>query len=325
MSGLDLSIVICSYHREALLAQALASVIALRRPANFRFEVLVVDNSDKGSAADTIAQWARAGREADEPVDVRGIAAHPANISVARNAGVAATSSPWVAFVDDDQTLDSDWLMAVARAISSQPHDAFFGAIDARFEAPERATGLVRQLFGRNLDAPLGHDLFVLGPNKTKVFALSTANSLFKRATTLARDNPFDLAFGKGGGEDYDLLCRLERQGRRWAWMPEARALEIVPAARCEAAYLRRRFYAGGQAFAAAAASASARPLLARWTLRARAAAQGALLSLQAPLRALRGGSAWLDYSYVWAGVLGKLSLGGIYPLYQKTSPSTQG
>ena len=68
----------------------------------------------------------------------------------------------------------------------------------------------------------------------------------------------FDPAFGKGGGEDYDLFCRLQRRGRRFVWLPEAAAREFVPASRCERAYLRRRFYAGGQAFAAAMARGGA-------------------------------------------------------------------
>ena len=323
--AIDLTIVICSYHREALLTLALESVIALRRPGDFRFDVVVVDNSDEGTAAGAIEAMREKALLGPKPVTIRGVAAHPANISVARNAGVRATNAAWIAFVDDDQTLDPDWLIGVAEAIATQPHDGFFGAIEAQFESPDSATPMVRGLFGRALDAPLGEELFALGPKKTRAFPLSTANSLFKRATTLAGERPFDPAFGAGGGEDYDLLCRLERGGARWAWMPGAKAREIVPSHRCEARYLRRRFYAGGQAFAAAVANASPRPGRTRWALRAKAAVQAAWLAAQAAPRALKGGQGWLDYSYVWAGVLGKLSTGGIYPLYQIKERTQQG
>lgn len=316
-AAVDLSIVICTFHRETLLARALASVIAQRRPDDFRFDVIVVDNSDSGTAAPVI-EAARL----TAPFAIRALAAHPANISVARNAGVAATSATWIAFVDDDQALEPDWLVHVARAVASTPHDVLFGAIDTEFEAPERATPATRKLFTRGIDAPSGDDLFALGPRKTRDIALSTANAMFRRATTFHELAPFDLAFGAGGGEDYDLLCRLERDGRCFGWLPGAKAREFVPASRCEPSYLLLRFYAGGQAFAAAAAGASARPRATRWRLRGRALVQAGWLLMQAPF-ALHGSAARRDHAYRWAGAFGKLSIGGILPIYQRTEAPT--
>jgi succinoglycan biosynthesis protein ExoM len=316
----DLAIVICTLRRTRLLRRALASVLTLRRPDGFRLEVVVVDNSDAGAAADVISQMRAQALALAEPFEIRGVAAHPANISIARNAGVAATATPWVAFVDDDQTLDADWLIHVSEAIAGLPHDALFGAIEPEFEAPERATAAVRQLYSRRLQAPSGRDLVAFGPGKTAGFALSTANSIFRRATTLqGAAAPFDAGYGAGGGEDYDLIFRLGQAGRRFGWLPGARAREFVPASRCDGSYLRRRFYAGGQIFAAVVVAASARPRAAKWRLRIRAAFQAGWLLAQAPLLVGRGKAPWRDYSYRWAGVLGKLSIGELYPLYRKT------
>ncbi len=308
----DLAVVICTFRREALLRLALASLAATRRVEGFTLRAVVVDNSDEGSAGPAIAAF-----RASAPFDVLGVAAHPANIAVARNAGVAAADTEFVAFVDDDQTLDAGWLEGVALAARTLPHDVLFGPIEPEFEAPERATPATRRLFSRRLDAPPGRELFAMGAQKTAGLALSTGNTLFRRATTLTGRAPFDAAFGLGGGEDYDLFCRLQRQGRRFGWMPGAKAMEWTPAARCEPGYLGRRFYAGGPAFAAAVAGASARPRAMRWRLRARAAAQAALLLAQAPIRLGRDRHARLDYAFEWAGALGKLSIGQIHPLYR--------
>ncbi|MCC2095803.1 MAG: glycosyltransferase [Hyphomicrobiales bacterium] len=314
----DLAIVICTYHREALLAACLESVMAQSRPAGLDIQVLVVDNSDNGIAAETTFAAAAA-----SPLPVRWLEAHPANISIARNAAVAATNARYIAFVDDDQTLRPGWLDAVAKAIAEFPHDVFFGAVEPQFEAPERSTALVRQLFSRRLDQPAGHDLIAMGPGKTPGIALATCNSVFRRAAMAARtargeSGPFDPAFGLGGGEDYDLICRMQSAGCRFGWLPDARACEFVPATRCDEAYLRDRFFAGGQAFAAALANASARPVLSRWVVRARALVQGAIVILQWPLHLLRGREAAADHAYIWAGVRGKLSLREIYPIYRR-------
>ncbi len=310
---LDLDIVICTFHREELLANALASVSAQSCPPGLQVRVVVVDNSDEGTAEQVVAI---AGQ--NSPFEMIWIAAHPANISVARNAGVAAAQGTYLAFMDDDQTMVAGWLSAVATALHDFPYDAHFGAIESTFEAPGQATAMARKLFSRQLDAPRGHELVAMGPNKTSGLTLGTGNSVLRRSSMLLDGVPFDSAYGHGGGEDYDLFCRMQSRGCRFGWLPDARMVEIVPASRCNTGYLRHRFYAGGQAFAAVVANTKANPFVARWWLRGRALVQAGLLAVQLPLYLLRGRDAFIDYTYVWAGVLGKLSFGGISPHYRR-------
>lgn len=316
----DLAIVICTFHREELLEQGLRALARQVMPDGLSVRVIVVDNSDEGSADGVVAALAR-----DFPLPLERIAAHPANISVARNAGVAAAAEcTHLAFLDDDQEVEPGWLLAVAAAIGQFPHDALFGAVEPLFAAPDKATPFVRQLFSRQLDAPAGTELVAMGPAKTKGLALATNNSVFRRAAMLVGPEVFDPVFGHGGGEDYDLLCRMQRRGSRFAWLPGARVREVVPEHRCEPAYLRGRFYAGGQAFAAAVSNASARPRVTRWWLRLKALAQAGLMALSLPLRLWRGGAAYADYTYALAGVLGKLSFSPIYPIYRKAETPAQ-
>ncbi len=311
---IDLAIIICTFRREALLRKALASVVAQNCPSETRLSVIVVDNSDEGSARSVVDSF-----ESEGPFDIRWIETHPPNISAARNAGVRAAGATYVAFVDDDQELEPGWLDAIAQAIRAYPHDVLFGAVEPVFEAPERATAMARQLFSRQMDKNAGEELFAYGSGKTHGVALATNNSLFKRATALCDADPFDVAFGNGGGEDFDLFCRLQSRGRRFGWLPTARVREFVPASRCDAGYLRRRYYAGGQAFAAAIAGKSRFPEVARWGLRVKAAMQAAVLTALMPLYAWRGKDAFADHSYRLAGAFGKLSLGGIYPIYRES------
>lgn len=311
----SLAIVICTFKRPELLGQCLRSVAAQQRPqgSHGAINVYVVDNSDEGDAQEIVA-----GAAAESALPMRWLAAHPANISVARNAGVAAGREDFVAFIDDDQELEPGWLAAVFRAFADDcAADAWLGRVNGAFEAPERATAAIRNLFSRQIEEKSGFELFAFGPKKLRQISLATNNAIFRRATALTDSQIFDPSFGKGGGEDYDLFCRLQRRGRRFVWLAEAGVREFVPAARCERAYLRRRFYAGGQAFAAAISRNDDDPALSRWIIRAKAAVQAALLAGRAPACLFWGETARADYSFRWAGVLGKLSFGDIYPLYQ--------
>lgn len=315
---IEVAVVVCTYHRERLLGDLLASLQAQDPPTDGRCEIIVVDNSDEGTAR-PVAAAARG------PFPVRWIEAHPANISVARNAGVAASEADWVAFVDDDQTVETGWLAALIEAARGGPHDVLFGAVLPCFEASARPTPRAIQLFSRQIAADAGADLFAIGPRKTAGVALATNNCALRRAAMPSGAAPFDLAFGAGGGEDYDLFCRMQAGGARFGWAPAMRAREFVPASRCDTTYLRRRFFAGGQAFAAAAARASDRPRATRWLLRARAFAQAAALAALYPLRATQGQAARDDHSFALAGALGKASFGAIAPIYRAFDQKTRG
>ncbi|MFV0281414.1 MAG: glycosyltransferase family 2 protein [Rhodoblastus sp.] len=312
----SLSLVVCTFHREKLLGRALESVFAQNVAPGFDLEIVVVDNSDAATARATVTNLAAAA-----PFPLRFVEAHPPNISVARNAGVAAARGKAIAFLDDDQELAPGWLDAVGTALGDLPQDAFFGAVEPDFEAHARPTAMARQLFSRKHGAPRGAELVAFGPQKTRGMALATNNSIFRRAALPRDGRMFDLAFGNGGGEDYDLICRMQRAGARFGWLPDARAREFVPAARCAPAYLRRRFFAGGQAYAAAIANASERPGLARWSIRAKALVQLVLLAVRAPLAAVRGRDVLTDHLHLIAGALGKLSFAAISPIYRQSLP----
>ena len=293
---------------------ALRSVAAQALPpAHGAINVYVVDNSDESDAQNIVAEEA-----ANSPLPMRWLAAHPANISVARNAGVRAGDEDFVAFIDDDQTLEPSWLTAVFEAFANPQADAWLGCVDGMFEAPQQTTAAVRRLFSRQLEEPSGLELFAFGPQKLATISLATNNAIFRRATALTDALIFDPRFGRGGGEDYDLFCRLQRRGKRFFWLKEARVREFVPAARCQRAYLRRRFYAGGQAFAVAIARGGKSPQALRWLIRAKALVQAVLLIAQAPAYLFKDNALRADYAFRWAGVLGKMSFGAIYPLYQE-------
>jgi succinoglycan biosynthesis protein ExoM len=306
-----LSIVICTYERPRLLAALLHSLIGQTFESTAGVEIVVVDNSDGETARSTVE-----GLSGVSPMPLRYLTAHPANISVARNAGCRASRGEAVAFLDDDQEAEPGWVAAVLDGLTHLPHDVLFGPITPRFEAPEAVTPSARTLFTRAGDDPRGQDLFALRRPASQTFVLSTANSVFRRGTALPGPDPFDPYFGQCGGEDLHLLCRLAQQGRRFGWLPDARATDFVPAHRCGTAYLVRRHFAGGQAFAAAMIRTSAKPRREWAVMTAKSLVQVALLPATA-LSMLRGDAPGRTLAIRAAGIVGKLFWRSLYPLYR--------
>ncbi len=87
-----LSVVICTYERPMLLAALLRSLMGQDGAGDGETEIVVVDNSDGETARPVVEELATRA-----PLPIRYLTAHPANISVARNAGcrgASATPSP---------------------------------------------------------------------------------------------------------------------------------------------------------------------------------------------------------------------------------------
>lgn len=101
----DISVVIPTYDRTDLLAETIRSVLAqTRRPR----EILVIDNGIENRAAGAVAQFGDA---------VTLIREQPLGKQVARNTGLKAACSAWVATLDDDDLFHPSFLETAERAI----------------------------------------------------------------------------------------------------------------------------------------------------------------------------------------------------------------
>jgi glycosyltransferase involved in cell wall biosynthesis len=96
--------VIPTYQRERTVGRAIESVLQQTRPAD---EVIVVDD---GSTDGT-------GHVLDGFPSVRVIRQEQAGSAAARNHGVRAASSTWIAFLDSDDWWEADHLERIARAV----------------------------------------------------------------------------------------------------------------------------------------------------------------------------------------------------------------
>lgn len=146
-----------------------------------------------------------------EPYEV--LVVEGGNRSQARNAGIAQSNTPLVAFIDADCEAPFDWL---ANLISSLPRDravagvgGVSGSRDTSLDLEKAIDGLYSTYVGSVGSPSL---LSLPKSRKTSARALSTHNSVFRR-TALVEVNGFDERFQLN--EDTDICARLRRKGYR--------------------------------------------------------------------------------------------------------------
>jgi GT2 family glycosyltransferase len=96
----QVSIVIPTYNRRAMLSEAIASVMAQR---GADFELIVVDDGSTDGTAEEIDRIAAlANTENRERVVLRVVRTENRGVAAARNLGIALASAPLIAFLDSD-------------------------------------------------------------------------------------------------------------------------------------------------------------------------------------------------------------------------------
>ena len=243
---MTVAICVATYARCEGLRQLLESLAALQldEPAP-ALRVVVVDNDAAASA--------RAAVEGLKgfPWPCEYVVEPQRGISAARNAAVrAAGDVDFVAFVDDDEWVEPDWLAELLRVQARTLADVVVGPVLPEF-ATEPPSWLTQ---GRFLQ-PYEH-----APDQPLWYAY-TGNSLVRRAALEPRDAPFSEQFGLLGGEDTHFFMRVYLKGGKIVWAANARAHEAVPPTRMTQSWLVRREYRRGNTLSLCLRDLEDRPL----------------------------------------------------------------
>lgn len=245
----DVSIVIATFRRPELVEKTIVSCVNQRNDLALNYEIIVVDNSSERSAEAAVAQLA-----STCSVPIFYVSEPRQNISLARNAGIAASKAPLLAFIDDDEQASEDWLDQLVGAQRKYGADAVFGPTTPVFEEGSPPA------WDPNASYYTGRRTVTTG---TEVAYGATGNVLFKYETCLAGPQPFDPKFGLTGGGDHDLSLHLAKKGRKLIWCAESHVTEFIPSNRSSVRYVLRRRLRGGQIYVWCSTRASNHPV---WT-----------------------------------------------------------
>ena len=230
-----LDVVIATHNRANLLADAIDSVFQAT-PAPFTTSVIVVENNCTDGTADVLS--AATARHGDR---VRVVHERKPGRSPALNAGIAAAAGDLVATIDDDETVNHDWLLVIAEAFADPGTDFIGGPYVPRWGA-DRPAWLGSSYHGVIGWVDSGPDIRRYGPGFDAM--LMGGNAVFRRHV-LARVGPYPTDIGRKpdrllAGEDEEIFRRLLGIGAVGYYRPDLIIHHFIPPERLRKDYFRR-------------------------------------------------------------------------------------
>jgi len=239
MAGPEITVIICTHNRAAILPRCLDGLAAQALPRD-RFDVLVVANAVNDNTAAVVESHVAA------LPNLRLIAEPVLGTSLARNSGLAAATTPLVVYLDDDAVPRPDWL----------------GRLVGAFDQPDRPQvvgGELEPVWEREppdwLDGPLLRYYSVcLRWSATSRFLepgewLCEGNCAYQ-ADALRRAGGFPLDLGRRGAlmlaGDHFVNEVIVANGGRQYFAVDAIVDHYIPAARMTTEWLARRVFWGG-------------------------------------------------------------------------------
>jgi len=210
---MKIAIAVCTRERPTMLKRQLEAAASLKLPDEIELDVVVVENGPNPSSSEMVVAFQKnlsIGYHTEPRV----------GLVFARNHAVEQalkTGAEWIGFFDDDEVVDTNWVVAMIDAMATFPEArAFAGPVD-RIN-PETATKWYP-----------AHKKPV-GKTGIPVWRVATGNILFHRHI-YAGDGlsmRFDERFNLTGGEDTHLFLRMRQRGANILWVPDAICTEFV-------------------------------------------------------------------------------------------------
>ncbi|NJP08249.1 MAG: glycosyltransferase [Leptolyngbyaceae cyanobacterium RU_5_1] len=237
-----LTIAICTKDRPNNVLRLLQSLLPLQQADRApRFEILVVDNAPTDDRTQTLIASLPTVRYIREP---------KAGLDFARNRAVQDATGELLAFLDDDVTVDRQWLNGLMSAWAENPDAAAFTGLVLPYELETEAQILFEQRGGfrrgfekiRYGSTQPGNPLYPCGAG---IFGAG-CNMAFRRQVLLELGG-FDDALDTGkplpGGGDLDIFYRVIRAGYPLVYEPQ---YLVYHQHRRELAQLRHQYWTWG-------------------------------------------------------------------------------
>ncbi|MEX2524544.1 MAG: glycosyltransferase family 2 protein [Gammaproteobacteria bacterium] len=228
--GHNQHIAICvpTYRRSNMLTDCLAAIGRLTCPPGRRVTIIVADNDEDGSARNAVER-------------IRSLLPFPLHYVIEQERGLAAVrnrlleeavklGADWIAFIDDDEMPEREWLVVFVEAAGRFRADVVTGPL-VQLENPDEVH-IPRDRSRR--------------PTGTTPRFVATNNVMFSSRLVKEQGLRFDRYYDFIGGEDFDFFNRSGANGNVHVWISEALVFETVPPERKTLSYLFYRHLTGG-------------------------------------------------------------------------------
>lgn len=237
----DVSIIVCTFNRSAMLRGSLASLCNQRMATNISWEVLVVDNN---CTDDTDRVTREAAKNLALPL--RCVREEKQGLSNARNRGISASTGRYLLFTDDDTRPRPDWAQTIWETFEKDSCDAVGGKVEIIWPVV-KPSWFADELISSLAGVDYGQQEIELTTEKPPL----GANMAFRREV-FDRVGGFDPELGRIGGkllggEETELFGRLCAAGMSGKYQPRAIVGHVIEQERIRKQYFRKVYFYGGQ------------------------------------------------------------------------------
>jgi glycosyltransferase involved in cell wall biosynthesis len=223
-----ITIVVCTYNGAGTLGAALTCMIRQETDGMFDIDLVVVDDGSTDETKDVAAEVM-----AGSPVRVRYIRTEGRGVSHARNVGIAEAAGDWVAFFDQDQLAEVNWLKELFAVASASGAAVVDGPRDLALpqEHLSRLSSVCRRILGE-----------IEGSTDAHIHIGRTCSCT---GNVLIRRRVFDVVgrFDESilqGGEDWDFFRRVGSVGFDIWYAPRALVHHLIPRQRLTETFFKR-------------------------------------------------------------------------------------
>ena len=217
---------ICTFQRIELLPRLLNRILEQQTNGTFTISCVVIDN-DKNRSSEKVVRAFQDLQKLEFIYDCES----ERNFAVVRNRAIQKSLGDFIAFIDDDEVPEKNWLLKLLQTCDQFNCDGTLGPVRPYFEnQPPRwldRSGLCHR--------PVHPTGMILNWQQTR-----SGNCLLKRNIFFENGIRFDPAY-RTGGEDVDFFKRAIAAGKKFIWCEEAPAYELVPLERMRMTYYLRR------------------------------------------------------------------------------------
>ena len=235
---MELSIIISTYNNAASLVRTLESV-AMQDAERQQWECVVVNNA---STDDTAARFEEFAQKHSD-LNIRMVNESNQGLSFARNRGIAEAKGEYLAFIDDDETINPGFVSAYIDLFINHGAFAAAGVLKVAYDSarPKWMSYYTEKMIANPLDLDIAVTLFP----KSRVPA--GGNMAFRREV-FNRVGLFNPQLGRSGqslvgGEENDLFARLRRAGELLYFVPNAAIYHHIPDSKLTDDYFDRLSY----------------------------------------------------------------------------------
>ncbi len=232
---MKLSIVIATYNRAADLVRTLDSLVGQSYPAR-EWECVAVNNNSKDDTEERFAQFASQHPE----LNLRMVREENQGLSWARNRGIAESRGEIIAIIDDDETINPEFVEGYISFFERHPEAAAAGGrvvphyIEGR---PEWMSPYTERPIAGTLDLGAEDKPFTKG--------YPAGGNMAIRREVIERLGAFDTRLGRTGanpmgGEEKEIMHRIAASGGAIWYTPVPVIYHYIPAAKLTMEYFDR-------------------------------------------------------------------------------------